>query len=270
MLAVGEHLGLRRQVGAAEVHQIDAGQPVLARDFLGAQMFLDRHRMIAAALDGGVVGHDHAFAAFDAADAGDDAGAVDVAVVHADRRRAATAPETASRDRSGSSPARAAAACRARHAARAPSPSRPRPPRRGAPAVPRSARACARHWRGIRRELVSMADDKIANVPSPVSATKGALAEPGTQWRGNCGRTKIVELTRPRDVLVKHATTSSTSGGAHRRNSMRKARLLSTVRGNAAVRRRRRIGARHEEGRSARALPLLPSRTRRPRRWRRP
>src|SRR5664280_785295 len=47
-------------------------------------MFFDRHRVIAAALDGGVVGHDHAFAPFDAADAGDDAGAVDVAVIHAE------------------------------------------------------------------------------------------------------------------------------------------------------------------------------------------
>src|ERR1039458_5755379 len=36
---------------------------------------------------------------------------------------------------------------------------------------------------------VSMADDRIANVPSPVEKAKRALAEPGTQWRGNCGRT---------------------------------------------------------------------------------
>ncbi len=84
MLAVGKHFRLRRQIGAAGVHQIDAGQPVLARDLLRAQVLLDRHRVIAAALDGGVVGHDHAFAAFDAADAGDDAGGVHVAAVHAE------------------------------------------------------------------------------------------------------------------------------------------------------------------------------------------
>ena len=83
MLAVGKDLGLMRQVGAAGVDQIDARQPVLPRDLLGAQMLLHRHRIIGAALDGGVVADDDAFAAGDAADAGDDAGAVDGVVVHA-------------------------------------------------------------------------------------------------------------------------------------------------------------------------------------------
>ena len=46
-------------------------------------MLLHRHREIGAALDGRVVGDDHAFAPLDAADAGDDAGAVDGIVVHA-------------------------------------------------------------------------------------------------------------------------------------------------------------------------------------------
>ena len=83
MLAVGEHLGLMRQVGAAAIDQVDAGQPVLARDLLRAQVLLHRHRVIGAALDGAVVAHDHAFAALDAADAGDQSGAVDRVVVHA-------------------------------------------------------------------------------------------------------------------------------------------------------------------------------------------
>ena len=83
VLAVGKHLGLVRQVGAAGIDQIDAGQPVLARDLLGAQMLLHRHRIVGAALDGGIVAHDHAFAALDAADAGDQAGAVNGVVVHA-------------------------------------------------------------------------------------------------------------------------------------------------------------------------------------------
>ena len=39
--------------------------------------------IVGAALDGGVVAHDHAFAPLDAADAGDDAGAVDRVLVHA-------------------------------------------------------------------------------------------------------------------------------------------------------------------------------------------
>ena len=83
VLAVREHLGLVRQVGAAGIDQVDARQPVLARDLLGAQVLLHRHRIVGAALDGGVVADDHAFAAFDAADAGDQAGAVDGVVVHA-------------------------------------------------------------------------------------------------------------------------------------------------------------------------------------------
>src|SRR5262249_24432203 len=44
---------------------------------------LHRHRIIGAALDGGVVAHDHALAPLDARDPGDDAGAVDVVIVHA-------------------------------------------------------------------------------------------------------------------------------------------------------------------------------------------
>ena len=63
VLAVGEHLGVLRQVGAAGVDEIDARQPVLARDLLRAQVLLDGHRVIRAALDGGVVADDHALAA---------------------------------------------------------------------------------------------------------------------------------------------------------------------------------------------------------------
>ena len=74
MGGVGEHLVLLGQVGAAGIHQIDAGQPVLARDLLGAEMLLDRQRIVGAALDGGVVGHHDAFAPVHPADAGDDAG----------------------------------------------------------------------------------------------------------------------------------------------------------------------------------------------------
>ena len=81
VLAVRKHLGLMRQVGAAGIDQIDARQPVLARDFLRAQVFLHRHGKIGAALDGRVVAHDHALAALDAADPGDHAGAVDGVVI---------------------------------------------------------------------------------------------------------------------------------------------------------------------------------------------
>jgi hypothetical protein len=46
-------------------------------------MLLHRHRVVGAALDGGIIGDDDAFAAADAADAGDQARGMNVAAVHA-------------------------------------------------------------------------------------------------------------------------------------------------------------------------------------------
>ena len=83
VLAVGEDLVLAGEKGAAGVHEVDAGQPVLQRDLLRAQVLLDRHRVIGPALDGGIVGHDDAFAARHAADAGDDPGARRLVVIEA-------------------------------------------------------------------------------------------------------------------------------------------------------------------------------------------
>ena len=83
VLAVGEHLVLPRQERAAGVDQVDAGQPVLPGDLLRPQMLLDRDRVVRTAFHGRVVGHDHAFAAGDPADAGDHARAGALVVVHA-------------------------------------------------------------------------------------------------------------------------------------------------------------------------------------------
>ena len=83
VVAVGEHLGLERQEGAAGVDQVDAGQGVLLGDLLRAQVLLDGDGVVGAALDGGVVGDDHAGQAGDGADAGDDAGARRLVVVEA-------------------------------------------------------------------------------------------------------------------------------------------------------------------------------------------
>ena len=131
MLAVGKHVGLVRQVGAAGIDQIDARQPVLARDLLGAQMLLHRHRIIGAALDGGIVADDDAFAAGDAADAGDDAGAVDGVLVHAVGGERREFEERRAGIEQRRSRARAATACRAPDGARARAAVRLRPPRRG-------------------------------------------------------------------------------------------------------------------------------------------
>ena len=83
VVAVREDVGLERQEGAAAVDEVDARQPVLERDLLRAQVLLDRHRVVRAALDGRVVGDDDAGRALDPADAGDDAGARGVVVVQA-------------------------------------------------------------------------------------------------------------------------------------------------------------------------------------------
>jgi len=82
VLAVGEDLVLPRQEGTAAVDEVDAGQPVVQRHLLRAQVLLDRHGVVGAALDGGVVGDDDALAAGHPADAGDDARARGLVVVH--------------------------------------------------------------------------------------------------------------------------------------------------------------------------------------------
>ncbi len=87
MVAVGKDLVLRRQERPARIDEIEAGQPVLAGDLLGAQMLLDGHREIGAALDRRVVGDDDAFAARNPADTGDDPGGRNLAVIHAVSRQ---------------------------------------------------------------------------------------------------------------------------------------------------------------------------------------
>ena len=89
VLAVGEDLRLQRQEGAARVDEVDAGQAVLERDLLRAQVLLHRQREVRAALHRGVVGDDHRLAPVDRADAGDDAGG------RAPRRRTGRRPRAA-------------------------------------------------------------------------------------------------------------------------------------------------------------------------------
>ena len=129
VLLVGEHVVLHRQERAAGVDEVDARQLVGAGDLLRAQVLLDRDRVVGAALDGGVVGHDHAVAALDPADAGDDAGAgygVSSPLPSVVRRtsrtpRAGSARGTGCRGRAARRPGRGRAACRGRCASCAPS-----------------------------------------------------------------------------------------------------------------------------------------------------
>src|SRR5690606_3022284 len=70
VVAVGKDLVLVGQVGAARVDQVDAGQVVLLGDFLGAQVVIDRQRVVGADVDRGVDADDHEFGAADPVDAG--------------------------------------------------------------------------------------------------------------------------------------------------------------------------------------------------------
>ena len=144
VLAVGEDLVLHGQEGAAGVDQVDARQAVLQGDLLGAQVLLDGHRVVRAALDGGVVGDDHALAAADPADAGDDPGGRGLAARTcpsaasgaSSRKREPGSSRASTRSRGSSLPR---AVCRARARLAAAQPGRgelaraARRPARGAP-----------------------------------------------------------------------------------------------------------------------------------------
>ncbi len=82
VLAIGKDVGLERQEGATGIDEIDAGQPVLQRHLLRAQMLLDGDGVVGAAFHRRVVGDDHHVPAAHAADAGDQASAGRIAVVH--------------------------------------------------------------------------------------------------------------------------------------------------------------------------------------------
>ena len=97
VIAVGEHVDLVRQVGAARVDEIDARQAVLARDLLRPHVLLHGERIVGAALDRRVVADDDALATGDAPDAGDDARRRDVVAVHAVRRELRELEERRSR-----------------------------------------------------------------------------------------------------------------------------------------------------------------------------
>ena len=83
VIAIREHLVLPRQECAPGIDQVDAGQAVLPGDLLGAQMFLDRQRIIGPAFHRRVVGDDHAVDVAYLTNARDDARGGDFVVVQA-------------------------------------------------------------------------------------------------------------------------------------------------------------------------------------------
>ena len=148
VVAIREDLRLERQERAAGVDEIDAGQPVLEGDLLGAEVLLDRHRVVGAALDGRVVGDDHAGRALDPADPGDDPGARVPRRRTGRSRPAGSARGTPNRGRAGDRCARGRAACRARDGGRSSDRRHRRRPRRRPPGAPggRSTRVAIASW----------------------------------------------------------------------------------------------------------------------------
>ena len=116
VVAVGEDLGLQRQEGAAGIDQVDAGQPVLQRDLLGADMLLDGQRIVRAPLDCRVVGDDEHLASRDAADPRHEARRRRLVVVEIPGGQRRTARERETRGRAAPRCARGPAACPARGA----------------------------------------------------------------------------------------------------------------------------------------------------------
>ena len=134
VVPVREDLGLERQVGAPRIHQVQTGQVVVERHLLRAQVLRDRERVVGAALHRRIVGDDQHFARRDPSDAGDEAGAGRVVVVHAGGRQRRQLEERRVRDPAaarcapapGVCPARDAAAPTARRRLGAPAPAGPR------------------------------------------------------------------------------------------------------------------------------------------------
>jgi hypothetical protein len=81
VLAVREHLRLKRQEGTTGVHEIETRQAVLARDLLCAQVLLDGEGVVRATFHRRVVRDDDALSTFDDADTRDDSRRRGVAVV---------------------------------------------------------------------------------------------------------------------------------------------------------------------------------------------
>ena len=188
VVAVREDLGLERQERAAAVDEVDARQPVLERDLLGAEVLLDRHRVVRAALDRRVVGDDHAGRALDPADAGDDPGARRLVVVQAGRGERAQLEEGACPGRAGGRSARGPAACRARDGGRS--------------SDRRRRRRARRRWAWRARRSATRA--AIASWFARVSGALGSSRlrrtgmrrddSPSREREGGCRRRRLVHL----------------------------------------------------------------------------
>ena len=179
MLAVRKHLVLQRQVRAARIHEVDAGQAVLERDLLRAQVLLHRDRVVRAALHRRVVRDHHAAR-------GRECCRCRTRDLPQARCRRTCPPAASGRSRATPRQDRAAPRCaRARAACRARCACGRRPRRRPSPRASRvrssstSARMCA----GVAAELLGAGIDARvalhalgrANISRPISMRRISL-----------------------------------------------------------------------------------------------
>ena len=68
MLPIRKNLILARQMSAARIDQVNAGQVIFGCDGLRAQMFLHRYRVISATFDSRIISNNHALNPIHAAD----------------------------------------------------------------------------------------------------------------------------------------------------------------------------------------------------------
>ena len=81
VVAVRKDFILVRQVGSSGIDEVQAGEVILLRDLLGAEVLLDRDRKVGAALYRRVIGDDHALDAANAANSSDDSCGRDVSAI---------------------------------------------------------------------------------------------------------------------------------------------------------------------------------------------
>ena len=85
MISVGKYLVLARQVRAARIDQVNAGQVIFLCNGLCSQMFLDRDRVVGTPLDRRIVGNNHAFNPIHTADSSNQSSGDNIIVtVHAE------------------------------------------------------------------------------------------------------------------------------------------------------------------------------------------
>src|SRR6185312_4816108 len=124
----------------------------------------------------------------------------------------------------------------------------------GVPEARSQANACAQHWRDILRYLCRRTTQESPRRP-PLDREKGALAEPGTQWRPLHCKSVSFGTGQSNKTFSPSGPDSIGNFEGHPEEASREENKTVIDRSNGvAAGRRRRVGTRHEQG-AARARP---------------